>query len=400
MIINAQRPDGPRPGRRADELSRLTAPRPASPVFSAPQPGTDFWFLGPGPAKAAAINLHLVNPDSQPAAVDVEIFTDTGPLQGNADTGIEVPPGGSVVQAVSKLVPGSRVVALHVRTSVGRVVAAVQAGAAWWRAASAPAQQVVVPGLPGAGTGPQAVPDRSRRERRAGARPGDHSRGHLRARRGRWYRRARGLGRGARPAVAERYSRRAAAAVSDSGDSGGGRGRPTRSPPRPARCSSKASSRTTSPAPGTPRRSSCRRLPAPRRCGSPRPARRGSLGAGQLVAIAAGHSSQRQRGRAARRARRLRDRDIARAGSGPVYAGRVLATRARGAMLITPVVSAPVVGDIAAHQRFCRGRRPMTGRPYVHRPAASLAGQSRLRHERTAVWPCPQVGAFRDLTVC
>ncbi len=117
------------------------------------QPGTDFWFLGPGPAKAAAISLYLVNPDNVPAAVDVEIFTDTGPIQGNADTGVEVPPGGSVVQSVTKLVQGAQVVALHVRTSVGRVVAAVQTAGDWWRAATAPATQVVVPGLPGAGTG-------------------------------------------------------------------------------------------------------------------------------------------------------------------------------------------------------------------------------------------------------
>ncbi len=117
------------------------------------RPGTDFWFLGPGPVRAAAIDLHLVNPDSATAAVDVEIFTDTGPLQGNTDTGIEVPPGGSVVQSVSTLVPGAQVVALHVRTSVGRVAAAVQTAGVWWRAATAPATQVVIPGLPGAGTG-------------------------------------------------------------------------------------------------------------------------------------------------------------------------------------------------------------------------------------------------------
>ncbi len=117
------------------------------------QPGTDFWFLGPGPMRAAAIDVHLVNPDSAPAAVDVEIFTDTGPLQENKDTGIDVPPGGSVVQSVSTLVPGAQVVALHVRTSVGRVAAAVQTAGVWWRAATAPATQVVIPGLPGAGRG-------------------------------------------------------------------------------------------------------------------------------------------------------------------------------------------------------------------------------------------------------
>jgi Family of unknown function (DUF5719) len=117
------------------------------------QPGTDFWFVGPGQAKTGDIRVYLVNPDSEPAAADVEIFTDTGPLQGNADTGIAVPPGGSVVQSIGTLIKGSQVVALHVRTSVGRVAAAVQAAGAWWRCASPPSTEVVIPGLPGASTG-------------------------------------------------------------------------------------------------------------------------------------------------------------------------------------------------------------------------------------------------------
>jgi Family of unknown function (DUF5719) len=117
------------------------------------QPGTDFWFVGPGQTQAGTIRVFLVNTDSQPAAADVEIFTDTGPLQGNADTGIAVPPGGSVIQSIAKLVKGSRVLALHVRTSTGRVAASVQADGSWWRPASPPATRLVVPGLPGAGTG-------------------------------------------------------------------------------------------------------------------------------------------------------------------------------------------------------------------------------------------------------
>lgn len=115
--------------------------------------GTDFWFLGPGAASAARLSLYLVNPDTRPAAADVEIFTDTGPLQGNTDTGIAVPPGGSVVQSIGTFIKGSRVVSLHVRTSMGRVAAAVRDAGVWWRAALAPATQVVIPGLPGSGTG-------------------------------------------------------------------------------------------------------------------------------------------------------------------------------------------------------------------------------------------------------
>lgn len=117
------------------------------------QPGTDFWFLGPGPASSANLKMYLVNPDNRAAAADVEIFTDTGPLQGNTDTGIAVPPGGSVVQSIRTFIKGARVVSLHVRTSVGRIAAAVREAGVWWRAASAPATQVVIPGLPGSGTG-------------------------------------------------------------------------------------------------------------------------------------------------------------------------------------------------------------------------------------------------------
>ncbi len=117
------------------------------------QPGTDFWFVGPGQVAIGNVAIYLVNPDSEPAAADVEIFTDTGPFQGNSDTGIAVPPHGSVVQSIGKLIKGSQVLALHVRTSVGRVAAAVQGAGAWWRPASPPATQVVIPGLPGASTG-------------------------------------------------------------------------------------------------------------------------------------------------------------------------------------------------------------------------------------------------------
>ena len=46
-------------------------------------------------------------------------------MLGSADAGIGVPPHGMVVQSLARLLNGSRVVALNVTTSVGRVVAAV-----------------------------------------------------------------------------------------------------------------------------------------------------------------------------------------------------------------------------------------------------------------------------------
>ncbi len=114
-------------------------------------PGTDFWFAVPGQQSAGTIELDLMNVDSQASAVDVDVFTDTGPLQTGTDTGINVPAHGLVVQSLARLVHGSRAVALHVRTSAGRVVAALTGELAAGRCrglAAARAVPVPAPGDP------------------------------------------------------------------------------------------------------------------------------------------------------------------------------------------------------------------------------------------------------------
>ena len=119
-------------------------------------PGTDFWFAVPGQQSAGTIELNLMNVDSQASSVDVDVFTDTGPLHTGADTGITVPAHGLVVQSLAGLVHGSRAIALHVRTSAGRVVAALRESSQrngageWLPPAQPPAQRLVVPGMPGA----------------------------------------------------------------------------------------------------------------------------------------------------------------------------------------------------------------------------------------------------------
>jgi len=117
-------------------------------------PGTDFWFVGPGQHAVADIQLYLMNADSQPADAEVDIFTDSGPMLGTTDTGISVPAHGLLVQSLAKLLHKSRVVALHVRTSVGRLVAglretkrASQPGG-WLPVSQPPARSVILPGLP------------------------------------------------------------------------------------------------------------------------------------------------------------------------------------------------------------------------------------------------------------
>ena len=123
------------------------------PTAACGSPGTDFWFTGPGQHTAGRIQLYLMNASGQPADAGVDIFTDAGPLQDTTDTGITVPPHGMVVQSLATALRTSRSVSLHVRTSVGQVVAAVQEGTgngagSWLPATQAPGTHLLVPGLP------------------------------------------------------------------------------------------------------------------------------------------------------------------------------------------------------------------------------------------------------------
>ena len=125
------------------------------PTAACGSPGTDFWFAGPGQHTAGRIRLYLMNVSGQPADVAVDIFTDAGPLQDTTDTGITVPPHSMVVQSLGPALRNSRSVSLHVQTTIGQVVAAVQeatgSGAgAWLPPAQAPATRLLVPGLPSA----------------------------------------------------------------------------------------------------------------------------------------------------------------------------------------------------------------------------------------------------------
>jgi hypothetical protein len=120
-------------------------------------PGTSFWFIGPGQASSATIELYLMNAGSQAADAQVTMLTDVTkgpPLLGNADNGITVPPHGMVEQSLGTLLAGSKVVALNVTTSVGQVVAAVREtrsgsdDGSWLAPTQAPARRLVIPGLP------------------------------------------------------------------------------------------------------------------------------------------------------------------------------------------------------------------------------------------------------------
>jgi len=122
------------------------------------EPSSDIWFAGAGPQGGAAqVQLDLMNIDALPASVDVSIITDAGPVQAGGDTGITVPPHETVTESLSSLAAGSSVVAIEVRTSIGRVAADVSESsrggtASWLPSTAPPSTQLVIPGVPPSGS--------------------------------------------------------------------------------------------------------------------------------------------------------------------------------------------------------------------------------------------------------
>ena len=119
------------------------------------EPGTDFWFVGPGQQSESDIELALMDADDQQADAQVTALTDSGPLLTSTDTGVVVPAHAMVTQPLSQLLERSRFVALHVSASLGRVIAAVRETSngsqpgGWLPVTEAPAKRFVLPGLPG-----------------------------------------------------------------------------------------------------------------------------------------------------------------------------------------------------------------------------------------------------------
>jgi hypothetical protein len=122
------------------------------------EPGSDIWFVGPGQQGGAAqIQLDLMNIDALPASVDLNVITDAGAVQAGDDTGITVPPRQTVTESLSSLAGGASVVAIEVRTSIGRVAADVSESshggtASWLPSTTAPSTRLVIPGVPPSGS--------------------------------------------------------------------------------------------------------------------------------------------------------------------------------------------------------------------------------------------------------
>jgi hypothetical protein len=123
-------------------------------------PGTDFWFVGSGAVVGQRGRVYLTNPEPTPAVVDVTLYGPDGPIDAPDGRGVSVAGGEQEVRLLDALSPGTTRFAVHVRARQGRVSAAVRdqqvdgltpLGADWVPAASAPARQVSVPGVPGEG---------------------------------------------------------------------------------------------------------------------------------------------------------------------------------------------------------------------------------------------------------
>jgi len=116
-------------------------------------PSSDLWFAGTGQgAGATDIRVYLMNTDSLPATVNITVTTDSGTVQDDALSGITVAPHQSVSESVAGLVTGSQAVSLNVVASSGRVAADVWEGTSatsgtWLPQASAPSNSVIIPGL-------------------------------------------------------------------------------------------------------------------------------------------------------------------------------------------------------------------------------------------------------------
>ena len=114
-------------------------------------PGADMWFVGTGAsAGASAVRLYLMNTGTVTASVDVTILTDTGQQEG-LNSAVTVPPGQSASVDITPFVQGSQALALHVQAAIGQVAAAVwegaKSGGSWLPQAAAPATTLVIPGL-------------------------------------------------------------------------------------------------------------------------------------------------------------------------------------------------------------------------------------------------------------
>lgn len=122
-----------------------------------PEPETDMWFAGPGPADAKDVAVSLTNVDPQPATVDIDGLGGDGSIEtGQGQTSVagrttKVIHIGAGPEGLGDGATGEKLLALHVRAIDGRLAAAVHVQrkkGAEWLPATAPGTDLVIPGVP------------------------------------------------------------------------------------------------------------------------------------------------------------------------------------------------------------------------------------------------------------
>lgn len=96
------------------------------------EPAIGTWFALPGAADPEGVDLdaltvHLANPETFRATVSVDIYTMEGPSYSPESRGIHLGPGESTRLDVTELIQSTSSIGVHVRTSTGRVSAALLA---------------------------------------------------------------------------------------------------------------------------------------------------------------------------------------------------------------------------------------------------------------------------------
>ncbi|NGO73084.1 DUF5719 family protein, partial [Streptomyces boncukensis] len=133
--------------------------------LSCTAPGTSFWLPGASTAEERQDAVHLTNPDSTGAVVDLDLYGKDGKVKtpGGGGEGITVPPRSTVQVLLSTLTdePATNLT-LRVVARNGRVGAFVHAvdeksGGDWLPAAGDAAPEAVLPGIPGDATSVRLV---------------------------------------------------------------------------------------------------------------------------------------------------------------------------------------------------------------------------------------------------
>jgi hypothetical protein len=141
-------------GQMAEGFEAEQATSSGMGTVSCTHPSSDMWFVGTGTdAGAADVRLYLMNTGDLAASVDLTILTDSG-LQNGPGSAITVAPHQFVTEDIAPFAHGSQALALHVQTTSGQVAASVWEGGGsggsdgtWLPEAAAPSTTLVIPGL-------------------------------------------------------------------------------------------------------------------------------------------------------------------------------------------------------------------------------------------------------------